>query len=172
MLLLRKCLPARHKRSSKYVCVCVCVCIYIYIYIVGRDSSVGIETRYGLNGPEIESRWRRDFPHLSRPAWSPPSLLYNGYRVFPGVKAVGAWRCPPTPSSAEVKERVQLYLYSPSGLSWPVLGWTLSLLVIIIRIIITIHDNRSWMLHRTGCQCCWPTLRPERPSERSCILRS
>jgi len=26
---------------------------------------------------------------------------------------------PPTPSSAEVKERVQLYLYSTSGPSWP-----------------------------------------------------
>jgi hypothetical protein len=26
-----------------------------------------------------------------------------------------------TPSSAEVKERVELYLYSPSGPSWPVL---------------------------------------------------
>jgi len=24
--------------------------------------------------------------------WGPPSLLYNGYRVFPGVKAAGAWR--------------------------------------------------------------------------------
>jgi hypothetical protein len=24
-------------------------------------------------------------------AWSPPSLLYNGYRVFPGGKAAGAW---------------------------------------------------------------------------------
>jgi hypothetical protein len=35
---------------------------------VGRDSSVGIETRYGLDGPGIESRWERDFPHLSRPA--------------------------------------------------------------------------------------------------------
>jgi len=26
----------------------------------------------------------------------PPSLLYNGYRVFPGGKAAGAWRWPPT----------------------------------------------------------------------------
>jgi hypothetical protein len=25
-----------------------------------------------------------------------PSLLYNGYRVFPGGKAAGAWRRPPT----------------------------------------------------------------------------
>jgi hypothetical protein len=31
----------------------------------------------------------------------------------------------PYPSSARVKERVELYLYSPSGPSWPVLGRTL-----------------------------------------------
>jgi hypothetical protein len=24
--------------------------------------------------------------------WGLPSLLYNGYRVFPGGKAAGAWR--------------------------------------------------------------------------------
>ena len=23
--------------------------------------------------------------------WDPPNLLYNGYRVFPGGKAAGAW---------------------------------------------------------------------------------
>ena len=45
--------------------------------------------------------------------WSPPSLLYSGYRVFPWGKAAGSWRWPPTPSSVEVKERVELYLYSP-----------------------------------------------------------
>jgi len=36
-------------------------------HIVGRDSSDVTATRYGLNGPGIESRWRRDFPQLSRP---------------------------------------------------------------------------------------------------------
>jgi hypothetical protein len=33
---------------------------------VGRGSIVGIATRYGLDGPEIESRWERNFPHLPR----------------------------------------------------------------------------------------------------------
>ena len=28
----------------------------------------------------------------------------------------------PRPFSAEVKEKVELYIYSPSGSSWPVLG--------------------------------------------------
>jgi hypothetical protein len=37
----------------------------------GPGSSVGIATGYGLDGPEIESRWGRDFPHLSRLALGP-----------------------------------------------------------------------------------------------------
>jgi hypothetical protein len=43
---------------------------------------------------------------------------------FPGVKRPGRGVDHPPPSSAEVKERVELYLYSPS---WPVLGRTLPL---------------------------------------------
>jgi len=34
-------------------------------------SSVDIATGYGLHGLGIESRWRRDFPHLPRPALGP-----------------------------------------------------------------------------------------------------
>jgi hypothetical protein len=34
----------------------------------GPGSVVGIATAYGLDGPGIETRWRRDFPHLSRTA--------------------------------------------------------------------------------------------------------
>jgi hypothetical protein len=34
-------------------------------------SSVGIATAYGLDGPGIESRLGRDFPHLSRPDLRP-----------------------------------------------------------------------------------------------------
>ena len=59
--------------------------------------------------------------------WGPPSFLYNGYQVFSRGKTAGAWRCSPTQSSAEVKGRVELYLYSASGPSWPVTGWILPL---------------------------------------------
>jgi hypothetical protein len=37
----------------------------------------------------------------SRPC-GPPTFLYKGYRVFPGGKAAGVYRWPPTPSSAEL----------------------------------------------------------------------
>jgi hypothetical protein len=36
--------------------------IIINYYVGGRDI-VGVSTCYGLDGPEIESRWGRDFPH-------------------------------------------------------------------------------------------------------------
>jgi hypothetical protein len=39
--------------------------------ICGPGSSVGIATDYGLDGPRVESRCGRDFPHLSRPALGP-----------------------------------------------------------------------------------------------------
>jgi hypothetical protein len=41
---------------------------------------------------------------------------------FPGVKRPGRGVDHPPPSSAEVTERVELYLYSPTGLMCPVLG--------------------------------------------------
>ena len=45
--------------------------IYIYIYTYRPDSSVGIATRYGLDGPGIESRLGQDFPQPSSPALGP-----------------------------------------------------------------------------------------------------
>jgi len=60
---------------------------------VGLDTSVGTATLYGLYGPGIESRWGGEIFH-TRPdrSWDPPSLLYNGYRVFSRGKAAEAWR--------------------------------------------------------------------------------
>ena len=57
-----------------------------------------------------------------------PASYTTGTVSFPGVKRPGSGVDHPTPSSNEVKERVELYLYPPSGPSWPVLGWALPLL--------------------------------------------
>jgi hypothetical protein len=82
--------------------------------------------RAGRSG--IESRWRRDFQHPSIPALGstqPPIQWVLGFPL--GVKRLGRGVDHPPPSSAEVKERVELYLYFPPWLSWLFLGWTLPL---------------------------------------------
>jgi hypothetical protein len=88
---------------------------------MGRGSSVGMAARYGLDGPGIESQWGRDFPHPSKPALGPIQPPVHGVpSVSWGVKRPGQGIDQP-PSSAEVKERVELYFYSPFGPSWSVL---------------------------------------------------
>ena len=62
-------------------------------------------TDYGLDGPGIESWWGRNFPPAQTGPGVKPSLLYNGYRLFPGGKErpVRAANHSP-PSSSEVLE--------------------------------------------------------------------
>ena len=56
-------------------------------------SVVSIATRYGLDGPGVESRWGRGFSHPSRPALGPTQPPIQWVPVlFPGGKAAGAWR--------------------------------------------------------------------------------
>jgi hypothetical protein len=62
--------------------------ITLHKTLPGRDSVVGIATRYGLYGPGIECWWGDIFYQVS----------------FPAVKWSGR--------GAEVKERVELYLLS------------------------------------------------------------
>ena len=56
----------------------------------GRGSVLSTATRYGLDGPGIEFRWERDFPHPYRPAlWSTQPPLQWVPVLFPGGKAAG-----------------------------------------------------------------------------------
>ena len=83
---------------------------------VGQDSSVAIATGYGLDGPGIESRWGEIFRTCPDRPWSPPSHMYDGYRVFPqGKERPGRDADSSPPSSAVGHERAELYFYSPYG---------------------------------------------------------
>jgi len=55
--------------------------------------------------------------------WGPPSLLYNGYRVFPGGKErPGRTADPSPPSSAAVMEEKSYTSIHPLGHTGPVVG--------------------------------------------------
>jgi len=71
----------------------------------GSGSSVGIATDYGLDGPGSNLGGGEIFrTRPDRPS-GPPSLLYNGYRVFPEDKErPGRETHPSNPPSAMIKK--------------------------------------------------------------------
>ena len=93
---------------------------------VYRLSIVGIATRsHERNTPGIESRWGRGFSHPSIQTLWPTQPLMVGYRIsLPGIMWPGRSVDHPPPSRAEIKKRIELYFYAPSGPSWSVVGWT------------------------------------------------
>ena len=70
--------------------------------LCGPGSSAGTGTDYGMDGPGIESRWGEIFRTNPSQPWGPPSLLYNGYRVFPGGKVRPVLPADHSPSSRAV----------------------------------------------------------------------
>jgi hypothetical protein len=99
--------------------------------IKSRDSSVGIATGYVLNDQYSGFRFPTGkrlgiffFSTAFRPAWGPPIFLSNGHREFlsRGLKRPGHETDHSPSSSAEIKERVELYLHSPICLHGVVLS--------------------------------------------------
>ena len=97
-----------------------------------------------LDGPGIESRWGARFssPVQNGPGAHPASCRM-GTGSFPEVKRPGRGVDHPPTSSAQVKERVELYLCSPSGLSWPFLAFMCVIQVVCVT-------NK-----RAGCYICY-----------------
>jgi hypothetical protein len=79
-------------------------------------QKLGTATRYGLDGPGIEFRWRLLFAHVQTGPGAHPASYTMGFGYFPGIKRPGRGVDHPPLFSAKVKERVELYLYSRLGL--------------------------------------------------------
>ena len=87
-----------------------------------------------------------------------PASCTMGTGLFPRVKRTARGANHPPLSSAEVKERAELFLYSPSGPSWPVLGRTLLLPPCDFVCIIDLEAGRSSMGHMQPAVICLYTL--------------
>jgi hypothetical protein len=85
---------------------------------MGRDSNW---LRAGRYGDRIPAGAR-----FSATVQTGPGTHTDSYTMgpgsLPGVKRPGRGVEHAPLSSADVKERVELYLYSPTGHAWPVLG--------------------------------------------------
>jgi len=88
-----------------------------YFSFSGPGSVVGIAIGYGLDGPGTEFRWGDEtFRTCPDRPWGQPSLLYSGYRVFPGGKErPGRDAGPSPPPSAVVKKEYSYTSTPPMG---------------------------------------------------------
>ena len=80
-----------------------CICFKTYLSKVsGPGSVVGIATGYGLDGPGSNPGGGEIFRTCPDRPWDPPSLLYNGYRVFPWGKERTGRDADPSPTTSAV----------------------------------------------------------------------
>jgi len=117
------------EENSKFV-------IFFLHALVGRDSSVSIAIRYGLDGPGFEPRWGRYFRTRPDPASSTTGTgSLSRVENYPG-RGVDH----PLPSSAEFNERVELYFYPPL---WVFVAYSRVNFALHILSITTFHDISS-----------------------------
>ena len=116
----------------------------------GYSSWYSNSLQAGWSGDWIPEGARFSAPIQTSPGAHPVSYKM-GTGSFLWVKQPGRGTDHPPPYSTKVKEREDLYLYSPSGPLWPVLGWNLPLpLPYLINMIRVMKSSTMWwwdMLH-------------------------
>ena len=115
----------------------VWVCLQYEInHVIGPLCGSGQLSRYsdllraGRSGDRIPVGARFSAPVQTTPGAYPASCTM-GTGSFLGVKRPGSNADHPPPSKRRGRERIGLYFYSSSGPPWPVIGWTLLLLIYI-----------------------------------------
>ena len=98
--------------------------------LMRRDSSVGIATGYGLDGPGIEFRWRGG-TRFSAPLQIGPEAHPTAYTMgtgsFSGVRRPGCGVDHPPHLAPRLKKEKSYTAAPPYVPPWPVLGLTLPL---------------------------------------------
>ena len=78
------------KATNQHTEYVVLIAFSLQQWLHDRDSSVGIATRYGLDGPGIESRWGARFSvSVQTGPGAQPASCTVGIGPFPGVKRPG-----------------------------------------------------------------------------------
>lgn len=90
----------------------------------GRHSRYKHSLRAGRSGSRIAVGARFSSPVQTVPG-AQPAFCTMGRLPFPRAKRPGHDFHHPLTSCAEVEERLELHLYSPSKPPWPVIKWTL-----------------------------------------------
>ena len=96
---------------------------------ISERSILSVSLRAVLSGDRI-AVWARFSTAVPTGSEAHPASYTMGTGSFPWLKWPGRGVDHPHPSSAEVKERVEFYLFSPSGPSWRATGRALPLAVI------------------------------------------
>ena len=136
-------LTAPNESWTCHVCTVTCTVLLLipeehrakWVHNTFRTND-GTATGYGLDGPVIVSRWGWNFPQPSRPSLGPTQPL---------IRWVPDSLNHPPRSSAEVKERIELYFYFPSGPSRPVLGRNVTF---IFTNDVTCTNTRNWLCRK------------------------
>jgi hypothetical protein len=114
------------------VCLCSVHNVMQILFLLSITLTYGPEylirysylLRAGRSGDRIPVAPRFSAPVQTRPGAHQASYTM-GTGSLPGVKLSRRGVNHSPPSNTAVEERVELYICSPSGSSWPVLGWTL-----------------------------------------------
>jgi len=112
-------MPNRKKTPEKIYTISIFAVVFPWDGIAHSES-----LRAGRSEDRISVGTRFYAPVRTSPE-ARPACSRLGIGCLFGSKTDEAWRWSSTPSRAEVRGRVELYLYSPSGPSWSILTWIL-----------------------------------------------